>query len=441
MSLLMEALKKAEQAKQKAAAAGEAAPVSQPSPASALTLELTPTEVPTPKSAAAPAPMAPPAAPPEGLKFTTIAERAAPVAEPPKPVPTETRVESAPVIKPIVAPQPTPPAPVMTAASQPRVSAVAATSGFTTTQRTSRIMLWSLLGVVVMLMLGGGGYWYYDSMSAFLQNQTTRGMPQAEIPAEVPPPVEPAAIAESANKIPVAQKPAAAKSVPKSVAVVPVPMVPATAAPAAPAPINVSRNVDQAEIFNSLQQAYRHYQNGDDARAQVLYARVLEHEENNRDALLGLAAIAVRQRDTLKAQTIYSELLALDPRDTVAQAGFFGVTRSLDPLQQEARVKQMLDQEPNAPHLLFTYATFLMQQQRWAEASRVLFSAHQSQRDNPDYAFNLAVTFDHQRQNENALTYYRIALDLAGKQTASFHAEDARRRIAALQAPRAGDAP
>lgn len=452
MSLLMEALKKAEQAKRKAAEAGtvaRAATQSSPPPQAGVALELTPHEVTPPKVTRvnpAESPHVP--APSEAAKFTTIVDRVAPVAEPEKPLMPEQKAEIAPMVKPATAPaleiSPLPAA--VPPRVQPAAAPAASKSKITTGQRASRVFLWSLSGSVLLLMFGGGGYWYYNSMSDFLKSQTTKGLPQAPVLSEIPaPPVEPA-------PTPVAANDGKNAAPPKSVVVKPsqrvAPVSRAVAAPepeppAAPAtpPISVSRNVDQMETFNSLQQAYRHYQNGDDARAQVLYAQVLDHEEHNRDALLGLAAIAVRQNDRLKAQDIYSELLTLDPRDTVAQAGFVGVTRSLDPLQQEARVKQMLEQEPNAPHLLFTYATFLMQQQRWGEASRVLLSAYQAQRDNPDYAFNLAVTLDHQGQNANALTYYRTALDLASKQSASFRADEVRRRIELLQAPREGGTP
>lgn len=453
MSLLMEALKKAEQAKQKAAAenvvaspAVPRAPESVPVPPSATKLELTPAEPAPPKIEpvyATEPPLVTP--PPQEPKFTTIVERVAPIAEmtmSPKPEP---KVERPPVAAPIVSPAP--PAPLAQAIPAPAAKQHATVAAPSSKIRPApRSMLWPVLVVVVFLSLGTGGYWYYNSMSAFLMKQTTQGLPIDSAQVEAVPAVEPVLVAP-----PVAVKPtlpvAGAKSsvvkaprkpdaaAPMAATAPLVPAMPEPPLPAAP-PISVSRNVDQTEIFNLLQQGYRHYQNGDDLRAQVLYAQVLNHEEHNRDALLGMAAIAVRQRNTLKAQEIYSELLTLDPRDTVAQAGFVSVTRSLDPLQQEARVKQMLEQEPNAPHLLFTYATFLMQQQRWSEASRVLLSAYQTQRDNADYAFNLAVTMDHLGQNENALKFYGMALDLTRTQAASFRPDDVRKRIANLQAPR-----
>ena len=204
--------------------------------------------------------------------------------------------------------------------------------------------------------------------------------------------------------------------------------------PPPPAPINISRDAEHNDTFVTLQTAYRAYQSGDDSSAQNLYSRVLSRDEHNRDALLGLAAIAVRQKDFVRAQEIYSELLTLDPKDSIAQAGFVSVSGSFDPLQQEARIKALLEQEPGASHLLFTYATFLMQQQRWLEATRTLQSALQAQRDNADYAFNLAVSFDHLGQGDSAIKYYREALELAAKQSTRFRPEEVRRRLKAMDA-------
>jgi tetratricopeptide (TPR) repeat protein len=200
------------------------------------------------------------------------------------------------------------------------------------------------------------------------------------------------------------------------------------------APIGVSRDSDGNGVYAVLQQAYAAYQIGDDVRAQIGYARVLSLDEHNRDAMLGLAAIAVRNRDIARAQEIYSELLTLDPKDSFAQAGLAGLTTALDPVAEEARLKTLLGQEPNAPHLLFAYASLLMQQQRWSEAARALQSAHQARGDQPDYAYNLAVSLDHLGQTDAALRYYRRAVQLAAKQPSVFSVNDARRRIAALEA-------
>jgi tetratricopeptide (TPR) repeat protein len=312
---------------------------------------------------------------------------------------------------------------------------------------------WIALAVVALLLLSGGGFWYYQSMSDYLRQQAAMVAPApvaAEEPVVVPEPVpaeKPVVAKASAPKAAAPAKTAVAAAVPVTTPA-PAPVESAGArdagappapvaedVPAAPvAPLGVARDADARGVYALLQQAYAAYQSGDDVRAQIGYAQVLSADEHNRDAMLGLAAIAVRNRDIARAQEIYAELLTLDPKDSMAQAGLAGLTTALDPVAEEARLKTLLSQEPNAPHLLFAYASLLMQQQRWSEAARALQSAHQARGDQPDYAYNLAVSLDHLGQAEAALRYYRRALELSAKQPSAFRPGDAQRRIAALEA-------
>ena len=52
--------------------------------------------------------------------------------------------------------------------------------------------------------------------------------------------------------------------------------------------------------------------------------------------------------------------------------------------------------------------------------------------DNPDFAYNLAISLDHLRQPRLAAEYYRRAVALAGKRSASFDLVAARARAADL---------
>jgi len=482
MSLLMEALKKAEQAKRKATE-GTGTPSPLPKAPAALALELSPADAtpakPEPMYATETAPSTPAPAL-TAAAFTLMTGRSAegspPATSPPPDAPPAPRqAEVIPSYTPTLAAQPTNPG----AAGKPELSldtkapparAVPVARSLPLRRRIPTV--WITGGIALVFVLAGGGYWYYNSMAQYLTQQATLGAPQTPlVPATAVTAAPPLALVtpaptnsvvtktapRTATKATPVSKPLSAAPTPKSrqdspvAAAVPAPVaaVP-NVAPTAfgevavsvpvppPAPISISRDAEQNDTFVALQTAYRAYQSGDDSNAQKLYARVLGRDEHNRDALLGLAAIAVRQKDFVRAQEIYSELLTLDPKDSVAQAGFVSVTSSFDPLQQEARIKALLEQEPGAPHLLFTYASFLMQQQRWLEATRTLQSAYQAQRDNADYAFNLAVSFDHLGQADVAVKYYRAALDLAAKQSTSFRPDDVRRRLKAMSATDGG---
>lgn len=482
MSLLMEALKKAEQAKRKATEE----PAAAPSPTPALALELTPAEAPSPKPEpvypAKPSSTAAPALTAAAFTMMTgrLAEASLPVVNPHTDVPSAAPPsDPAPAPKPAPAPQPqialTPIKPALSIDNSNTVKPASPTRSMPQRRRIPAV--WIGAGIAVVFMLIGGGYWYYNSMAQYLTQQATLNAPQITLaetagstpaaPAAVPVVATPSPVPAAAKAPPAVAKAKPASKLPgaentrasspalpgnKTAPIVPAPVIaPASGASLAtgdvavsvpvppPAPISVSRDAEQNDTFVALQTAYRAYQSGDDNNAQNLYARVLGRDEHNRDALLGLAAIAVRQKDFVRAQEIYSDLLTLDPKDSIAQAGFVGVSGSFDPLQQEARIKALLEQEPGAPHLLFTYATFLMQQQRWLEAARTLQSALQGQRDNADYAFNLAVSFDHLGQADAAVKYYRAALELSAKQSTRFRPDDVRKRLKTMDTTPRGE--
>jgi len=478
MSLLMEALKKAEQAK-RTAAEGSSAPATAPTATPAVKLELAP--------AGSSATTAAPNSVSEKLRnaatptltaaaYALMTGRAAEVRTPAEVHEQPPQRGIAPPANfatqaPAVSVQVKPELSIDNIVHTPRAAPAAVPRSLPPSRRIP--VQWIVAGIVLLLGLAGGGFWYYSSMAKYLTQQATMSAPPTSVAVEAPlvvpasvPTVTPSVSVpnkitqHAAIKAPPAGKPSNGSAAPIMVrpapektaatAAVPAPVVAVPAvvstaldevAVSVPVPpINISRDAEQSDTLIALQNAYRAYQSGDDGNAQKLYTHVLGRDEHNRDALLGLAAIAVRQKEFVRAQEIYSELLTLDPKDSVAQAGFVGVTSSFDPLQQEARIKALLAQEPGASHLLFTYASFLMQQQRWLEATRTLQAAVQAQRDNADYAFNLAVSFDHLGQVDAAAKYYRIALELSAKQSTSFRPDDVRRRLKAMSSQDSGGA-
>ncbi len=119
--------------------------------------------------------------------------------------------------------------------------------------------------------------------------------------------------------------------------------------------------------------------------------------------------------------------------DAHAQAALIALRASrLDPLATESRVKTMLAADPDAEALHFTLGNQLAQQGRWAEAQAAYFKAFAADPENADFAFNLAVSLDHLRQSKPALDYYRRAIALAEKRSASFDVAAARNRVAQL---------
>jgi tetratricopeptide (TPR) repeat protein len=196
-------------------------------------------------------------------------------------------------------------------------------------------------------------------------------------------------------------------------------------------PFSVARPGPQ--VHPKVESGYAAYLAGDLARARADYDQALREDAGNRDALLGAAAVDVRTGRYESAEATYLRLLQADPRDAHAQAGLIALRGArIDPVSAESRVKSMLAADPAAHVLNFTLGNQLAQQGRWAEAQQQYFKAFAADPDNADFAYNVAVSLDHMRQQALALEYYQRAIALAEKRGASFDVAGARSRAAKL---------
>jgi len=195
--------------------------------------------------------------------------------------------------------------------------------------------------------------------------------------------------------------------------------------------LNVNRAATR--IHPRVQSGYASYQAGDLSSAHAEYRQALREEPGNRDALLGLAAVEMRAQRYEQAEAYYQRLLEADPRDPHAHAGMLALRgQRIDPVHAESRIKTILAADPDANVLYFTLGNQYAQQGRWAEAHQAYAKAHAADSENPDFAFNLAVSLDQLRQPGPALEYYRRALELAGKRAAHFAPEAVRQRVQQL---------
>jgi len=193
-----------------------------------------------------------------------------------------------------------------------------------------------------------------------------------------------------------------------------------------------SINAPVISIDPQIEQAYQAFQRNDLATAREGYQRVLSREPTNRDALLGLAAVAVRTGDLDSAESRYLRLLELDPRDTQALSSLIAMHGQLDPVASESRLKSLIASQPEAAPLHFVLGNQYAKQSRWSEAQEAYFRAYSVNPDNADYAFNLAVSLDQLRQKKPALEYYRRALLLTEQRAASFSQAQASARVQEL---------
>ncbi len=204
--------------------------------------------------------------------------------------------------------------------------------------------------------------------------------------------------------------------------------------------ISFTRRETPTGIDPDLQRAYQAFQRDDLTAAQALYQQVLVESPRQRDALLGLAAIAVRNGEAALAMELYSRLLARDPSDSVAQAGLLGIIPGGSAEQQERALRRLIEQQPEVAPVIYALGNFYAAQGRWNEAQRSYFDALQQAKSdalqgvpvNPDYAFNLAVSLERLNQVSPAQTYYREAIAYAENAPASFDLSIARGRLSML---------
>ncbi len=322
------------------------------------------------------------------------------------------------------------------------------------------------LGALALVGLGYGGYLWWQMQPRYSVARVETQVRPVAAPAQSPAASAPvAAPSELAAPPPPAQAPQAAAPVSARTAVPGIPPIqpvrpprarsqPASgtlaSGPSAPrselssipsgsvsqragealAPIAI--NAPTLSVDPLVEQAYQAFQRNDLAAARESYQRALAREPTNRDALLGLAAIDVRNGQLSSAEARYLKLLEIDPRDSHAVASLITLRGQLDPVASESRLKTLIATQPEAALLHFSLGNQYAQQSRWTEAQSAYFKAYSVDPENADYAFNLAVSLDQLHQGKLALEYYQRALALTDKRAASFAPAQARLRVQEL---------
>lgn len=214
-----------------------------------------------------------------------------------------------------------------------------------------------------------------------------------------------------------------------------------TPAPAAKIPANknpaktpTKPNNQEQRLFEQLQIAYRAFQRGDELAAYQNYQSVLQQLPSNRDALLGLAAIATQRGQVQQAFQYYQKILAIYPEDSVAMTALVGLTGQQSPERAEAQLQSLLKTTPSA-YVYYALGTLYTRQNRWQQAQQAFFDAWRLDKTQADYAYNLAVSLEYLKQSSAALPYYQQALQLLQQNPnnrARFNPQQVQQRIQQL---------
>jgi len=458
MSLLMQALKKAERAKQNSLSDDE---LEKPSEAYDQVLELAPADALPPR----PTPATPAAAPPV-QPASTLSLEPLPDAPAPQPAPTGAQPGSPPDQQPGPPPEPPrarpEPPPARPRASRSNTPPKGPRGPISVDPATVRL---AILLAILLLVAGSMGYWYWRASTSPGAGANLPGVPMPltdapgavggagpvvvvpatgtaqpdapPSPATTPPDIardarQQASAADQQAMIQAAAQAAVAAQLAHMAPPAP-PSLPPVAAPDN-SQIQVQRSVAAPQINPGVQQAYQAFNGGQLGLARQQYETVLRQDANNRDALLGLAAVAMRENQGAQAAALYVRLLEINPDDGEALAGLIGL-RQGDVVLSEAKLKAILARTPDSAPVLFALGNVYAKQRRWNEAQQQFFRAYGAAPANPDYAFNLAVGLDRLNQPRLAATYYQRALTLAQTTPAAFDQVVVQTRLRDLAAP------
>lgn len=206
------------------------------------------------------------------------------------------------------------------------------------------------------------------------------------------------------------------------------------AANISPSMVKISRIKKPKPEVAINQQAYNAYEQGNYDVASSLYKTSLEKTPDNRDALLGLAAIQLRHDRPEAAYSLYQKVLKLNPKDSTARVALIRLQGNQNAGNNESLLKLLLKDQPESASTYFSLGNLYARQLRWPEAQLAFFEAYSRELNNADYAMNLAVSLDQLGQSKAALDYYNKAIDLSDKQSVSFNPSSILARIKTLSA-------
>jgi Flp pilus assembly protein TadD len=302
--------------------------------------------------------------------------------------------------------------------------------------KQSRLMTWGgVVAATLLLLTASGLYLYLDMLTEIemMQRKHQIGLAALQSKTKIEENLTSlAAVSESGVQTQAEKQPETRAARPTTVQPT-TSSNPSTTKPTTQA-FSVRRERKQDPLSEALQRGWAAYQNKEYEVSGRVYRRVLDQEPDNRDALLGLAAVSLQQDDVDTAKDMYLHLLELDPRDTHAHAGLGQIAQKTGADLSEEKLKQLIEYQPDDAHLQFALGNLYIQKKNWPQAQQAFFSAWKADSQNPDYAYNLAVSLDHLGKHKAARAFYEDSLKLATGKNVSFSEKAVKSRLAHLGA-------
>lgn len=303
------------------------------------------------------------------------------------------------------------------------------------------IWLWVALAVLV-IGLGGAGAYVWMSVNSFTPRTAVSARPRpAQMPAPIPEPTprldiiapapqQPASAIQPPPQPEPVKAPAAAQPDPREAVAA---LLRESAAPQTAPPVKIAPSADKPRVPAEVAAGYAALRNGDAALARRSYAAAIAADPTNVDAQLGAATLEARSGNRMLAASHYRKALEVDPRNGTALAGLASLAdyRQADGIESSLRAE--IARDPKSAQLQYTLGNLYASQSRWNEAQGAYFEAHRLDPASADIVFNLAVSLDRLRQPRLAAEYYRRALDAARGESTQFDPAAVTRRLAEIR--------
>jgi len=308
-------------------------------------------------------------------------------------------------------------------------------------------IIWAISIAIAVVVVGAGIYVWY-----MMESLKPRAAPVARSPRPLPmtlpttapssPPILDAPATASAPPA------AAATTTPAQATTAPTP----SAAPAAPPrdviasllqqgrlpaaarpDLTLERSSRPTTIAPAVAEGYRQLLAGDLAAARRSYSNAFAADAASIDAQLGLATVEARLGNRAEAAALYRRVLDLDPRNGTALAGLASLAGDARPEAMQESLQSALTHAPDNPALHFALGNAFAEQSRWPEAQLEYYEAHRLDPGDADISYNLAVSLDHLGQSRAAAGLYARALASARLRGAQFDPASVARRLAELK--------
>ncbi len=313
-------------------------------------------------------------------------------------------------------------------------------------ERSRKGLVLSIALAVIILAVAGAGFYVWQKVDSFTPRVAASSRPRPP-PIGAPPTVTEPTPQLQTILMPPPQQPSAAIQPPavaevKKADTAPVAREPRelvadllrdSAAPTAAAPFRLAPTAERPRVPAEVAAAYESLRNGDIAAARKSYPAALASDPSNLDALLGAATIEARSGNRMLAASHYRRALDFDPRNGTAIAGLASLADYAQPEGLESQLRGEIARNPQSPQLHSTLGNLYASQSRWNDAQVEYFEAHRFDPANADIVFNLAVSLDHLGQARLAAEHYRRALDASRREATQFDPAAAQRRLAQLK--------